>query len=89
MDILERYKSLWNYHLDFEIHKPYIPEPEVIRKYVPPTVKPITLTSQDMRSKGHITAHDLRDYRRTGFNLVLLPEVELPYDVIAREVYGL
>lgn len=89
MDFLSRYKCLWDYHVDLIPHKPYTPPPVEKRKYVPPQVTPITIASQDSRSKNFITAHDLRDYRRTEFNMVLLPRVELPYDIIAKEVYGL
>lgn len=89
MDVLKGYRALWGYNVDLIPHKPYRPEPEVKRKYIPPEVTPITLAEQDSRSKDFITAHDLRDYRRTTFNMVLLPNVDLPYDIIAKEVYGL
>lgn len=89
MDILKGYGALWNYKLDLIPHKVFTPEPKVKRKYVAPEVTPITLATQDFRTRDYITAHDLRDYRRTTFNMVLLPNVDLPYDVIAKEVYGL
>ena len=89
MDILDKYRYLWDKTLDLVPYTPYTPPPAAKRKYVPPKATPITIADQDMRSSNFITAHDLRDYRRTHFNLVLLPKVELPYDIIAKEVYGL
>ena len=38
--------------------------------------KPITLAQYDPVSMNAITAHNLKDYRRKNFNLVLLPKVD-------------
>lgn len=89
MGVLARYKYITNYGIQTEDIKPYTPAPKRQREYVPPDAKLITLADLDKRSKEYVTAHDLRDYRRTAFNLVLLPSVELSYDYIAKEVYGL
>lgn len=89
MGMLNKYKYVNNYGLEIEPVKHYTPEPKKLRAYVPPEAKLITLADLDARSKDYVTAHDLRDYRRTAFNLVLLPSVELSYDYIAKEVYGL
>lgn len=89
MDILAGYRALWNYNVDLIPHTAYTEPPKEKRRYIPPKVTPITIATQDVLSKDYVTAHDLRDYRRSQFNLVLLPDVELPYDAIAKEVYGL
>lgn len=89
MEVLDGYRFVNNYGLLFESYKPYIPPVAAKRQYVVPEVIPVTIAELDPRSKDHITAHDLRDYRRTSFNLVMLPAVTLSYDVIAKEVYGL
>lgn len=44
--------------------------------------KPITLAQHDRISKDVITAHNMKDYRRKRFNLVLLPEVHIMFDEI-------
>lgn len=89
MAFLDRYKYITNYGVSFEPYKPYVPPIRRKRKYVPPQVPTITVADIDTRSRDFITAHDLRDYRRTSFNLVLLPKVDLAFDVISKEVYGL
>lgn len=89
MAFLDKYRYVTNYGVHFESYKPYIPPERKKRKYVPPEVPAITMADGDIRSCDFITAHDLRDYRRTSFNLVLLPKVELAFDVIAKEVYDL
>lgn len=89
MAFLDKYKYVTNYGVSFESYKPYVPPVHKKRKYVPPEVPSITVADGDIRSRDFITAHDLRDYRRTSFNLVLLPKVDLAFDVIAKEVYGL
>ena len=38
--------------------------------------KVLTLAQYDVDSKNAITAHNLKDYRRKNFNLVLLPKVD-------------
>ena len=38
--------------------------------------KELTLAQYDVVSKNAITAHNLKDYRRKNFNLVLLPKVD-------------
>lgn len=89
MDILEVYKKLYAYRLTGDEVKPYTPPPVQKRKYVVPQAKPMTLADSGERSRDLVTAHNLSDYRRTSFNLILLPHVELSYDIIAEEVYGL
>lgn len=89
MGILSYYKYINNYTITEDTYKPYIPPPRKEIKYVVPQAIPITTSDLDVRSRDFITAHDLRDYRRTSFNLVLLPIVTTPYDIIAKEVYGL
>lgn len=89
MDFLEKYGSLLGYSISEEPIPMYTPPPVKKRKYVVPKATRITLADNDDRSRDLVTAHNLKDYRRTSFNLVLLPSIELSYDVIAREVYGL
>lgn len=89
MGVLDKYSLINNYGIDAEPYKPYIPPPVTKREYVVPEVIPVTVAELDSRSKNFVTAHDLRDYRRTSFNLVMLPAVTLSYDAIAKEVYGL
>lgn len=89
MGSLDRYRYLLNYNVDITPYKPYTPPPVKRRVYVMPEALPITVADTDARSRDFVTAHDLKDYRRTAFNLVLLPKVELSYDIIAKEVYGL
>lgn len=89
MGVLDRYRYITNYGLEIDPYKPYIPPKPVKRQYIVPEVIPVTIGELDPRSKNFVTAHDLRDYRRTSFNLVMLPAVELSYDAIAKEVYGL
>lgn len=89
MGVLKRYNLITNYGIDTEEYKPYVPPERRKREYVVPEAVPITLADMDFRSADFITAHDLRDYRRTSFNLVMLPSVELSYDTIALEVYNL
>ena len=89
MGILKKYAIITNYGINYKPYRPYAPPEQKQRKYVAPRAIPITLADADVRSCDFIVAHDLRDYRRVSFNLVLLPRVNLDYDVIAKEVYGL
>lgn len=89
MGLLDRYKYITNYGIDTEPCQPYTPPVKQKREYVAPEVTPITIADSDSRSSDFITAHCLEDYRRTSFNLVLLPHVDLAFDIIAEEVYGL
>lgn len=89
MGVLDKYRFVNNYGLSVDPYKPYIPPVQTKRQYIVPDAIPVTLSDLDPRSKDFVTAHDLKDYRRTSFNLVMLPAVELSYDAIAKEVYGL
>lgn len=89
MGSLDKYRYLLNYGVDITPYTPYTPPPKRRRVYVVPEAVPITIADTDARSQDFVTAHVLKDYRRTSFNLVLLPTVELSYDIIAKEVYGL
>lgn len=44
--------------------------------------KPITLAEYDRNTKDVITAHHMKDYRRKQFNLILLPKVDIFFDLI-------
>ena len=90
MGVLEKYKYVNNYGIEVEPPKGYTPPvTKKERKYVAPKAIPVTVAHTNPRSADFITAHTLQDYRRASFNLVLLPHVDLAYDIIAKEVYGL
>ena len=88
---LERYEFLYNYVIQKaeEPAKKLKQVKEKFVKYESPKARAITLADSDPLSGNYITAHDLSDYRRSSFNLTLLPEIELQSDIIAKEVYGL
>ncbi len=44
--------------------------------------KPITLAQYDRISKNAITAHNLSEYRRKSFNMLLLPKVHTWFDTL-------
>lgn len=89
MGVLDKYAVLLHYNVDVVKHNPYVKTPERVKRYIPPEYIPITLADTDVRSSEYVTAHDLRDYRRKTFNILMMPRVVLPYDNIAEEVYGL
>lgn len=89
MGVIDRYGVLLHYNITVTKHTPYIKTPERRKRYVAPEYIQVTLADVDDRSCDYITAHDLRDYRRKSFNILMMPRVNLPYDAIAEEVYGL
>lgn len=44
--------------------------------------KKITLAQYDRVSKNAITAHNLSDYRRKSFNMLLLPKVQTWFELL-------
>ena len=44
--------------------------------------KEIALAQYDVDTKDAITAHNLKDYRRRRFNLIMLPKVDIAFDKI-------
>lgn len=87
---LEYYKYINNYTVD--VHTPTIPEEKEAPSVLPLSMsdaKDITLASFDANTKDLITAHQLKDYRRKTFTLLLLPDVDIMYDQILKGVYEL
>ncbi len=47
---------------------------------IPMDAKLITLAQYDRMSKSVITAHNLAEYRKKRFSLMLLPEIDIWFD---------
>lgn len=83
--MVELFMSLYNIH-------PYTgwkvdPHPEKRTKapmlYM--DAKDVTLVAQSPISGPYVTAHDLSEYRRHKFSLLMLPDVKLPVDQLLRK----
>ena len=80
MGIINYYSRLYN---NVGIKQPvHIKSPEEVARGKPilKDAKEITLAQYDVDTKDAITAHNLKDYRRKRFNLVLLPKVNIIFD---------
>lgn len=69
---------------DYRIEEPTLVEK--VKKPTPvfalPDVKEITLAQYNPVTKDIITAHYLKDYRRSSFRLLLLPDVKTVFDSV-------
>lgn len=84
---LEYYQLVTNYGVDVQPIKPYFePAKETSPIFLMGDAKEITLAEFDSASRGLITAHHLKDYRRRNFTLIMLPDARLVLDEVLEEV---
>lgn len=80
MGVIERFGSLTT-HNPVILREPLKEPEETFRgKPILRDAKRITLAEYAVDTKDAITAHHLKDYRRTKFNLVLLPKVDVMFN---------
>ena len=73
----------WLYSGHMNIRQPVVTKtPEEVSAGLPliEDARDITLAQYEPQTKDLITAHNLKDYRRKTFNLVLLPKVNVLFD---------
>lgn len=86
--MLEYYAYVTNYGVRQQVHKHYVPPPKSVPDFNIGTAVDITLSEVEPRTSSYVTAHRIRDYRRTKFTLMLLPSIDLLYDNLLEEVYS-
>lgn len=82
MGTISKYSRLLNTTL---VKQPTVvksPEEVFAGKPILNDAKDITLAQYSVDTKDAITAHNLKDYRRKRFNLILLPKIDIPFDRI-------
>lgn len=80
---IELYDALYSSNTRTRLHSKSNPiEDAQIGYPIISDAKPITLAQFDRVSKNAITAHRIEDYRRKGFNMLLVPKIDTWFDTL-------
>ena len=83
---LEYYAYVNNYIVQPPTPPKKVEEPNVLSLKMS-TAKEITLAQYNPVTKDIITAHNLKDYRRKVFTLLLLPDADIIFDKVLEGSY--